>query len=87
MAPNANFFIHAGDLVDKAHSESEWNEWFTAGSFIHSEIPAIVVPGNHEYQRTEIEQQGLGRISLFNGNLNSLYLKMVQRVWKKPVTM
>ena len=48
VAPDADFFIHAGDLVDKAHSESEWNEWFAAGSFIHSEIPAIAVPGNHE---------------------------------------
>ena len=62
MAPDADFFIHAGDLVDKAHSESEWNEWFAAGNFIHSEIPAIAVPGNHEYQKTEIEQQGTGRI-------------------------
>lgn len=62
VAPDADFFIHAGDLVDKAHSESEWNEWFAAGSFIHSEIPAIAVPGNHEYQRTDSDQQGLGRI-------------------------
>ena len=53
VAPDADFFIHAGDLVDEAHSESEWNEWFAAGSFIHSEIPAIAVPGNHEYQSTE----------------------------------
>ena len=49
-APDADFFIHAGDLVDTAHNESEWNEWFTAGGFIHSEIPAIAVPGNHEYR-------------------------------------
>ncbi|MEC8636836.1 MAG: metallophosphoesterase family protein [Bacteroidota bacterium] len=49
-APNADFFIHAGDLVNDAHDESEWNEWFSAGGFIHSEIPAIAVPGNHEYR-------------------------------------
>jgi predicted phosphodiesterase len=49
-APNADFFIHAGDLIDTAHDESEWNEWFAAGGFIHSEIPAIAVPGNHEYR-------------------------------------
>jgi predicted phosphodiesterase len=49
-APNADFFIHAGDLIDSAHDESEWNEWFAAGGFIHSEIPAIAVPGNHEYR-------------------------------------
>ena len=49
-APNADFFIHAGDLVDDGHEEIDWNEWFAAGSFIHSEIPAIAVPGNHEYR-------------------------------------
>ena len=49
-APNADFFIHAGDLINTAHDESEWNEWFAAGGFIHSEIPAIAVPGNHEYR-------------------------------------
>lgn len=49
-APDADFFIHAGDLVNAAHDESEWNEWFAAGGFIHSEIPAIAVPGNHEYR-------------------------------------
>ena len=49
-APEADFFIHTGDLVNAAHDESEWNEWFAAGSFIHSEIPAIAVPGNHEYR-------------------------------------
>lgn len=49
-APNADFFIHAGDLVDKGHEDIDWNEWFAAGSFIHSEIPAIAVPGNHEYR-------------------------------------
>ena len=49
-APDADFFIHAGDLVDKGHEDIDWNEWFAAGSFIHSEIPAIAVPGNHEYR-------------------------------------
>lgn len=54
-APNAHFFIHAGDLVNAAHDESEWNEWFAAGGFIHSEIPALAVPGNHEYRGLEKE--------------------------------
>ena len=64
VAPDADFFIHAGDLVDKAHSESEWNEWFAAGSFIHSEIPSIAVPGNHEYSSTSIFNEGVSRLSL-----------------------
>ena len=49
-APQADFFIHAGDLVNDAHSETQWNEWFGAGGFIHSQIPTIATPGNHEYR-------------------------------------
>jgi hypothetical protein len=49
-APDARFFIHAGDLVNNAHREQEWHEWFTAGGFIHSMIPSFPTPGNHEYR-------------------------------------
>ena len=55
-APDASFILHAGDLVNRAHSEQEWHEWYTAGSFIHSMLPSISTPGNHEYQpRTQEE--------------------------------
>lgn len=47
-APSADFFLHAGDLVQKGDSDYNWAEWFHAGSFIHARIPAIPVPGNHE---------------------------------------
>ena len=47
-AGNADFFLHAGDLVQKGESDYNWAEWFEAGSFIHAVIPAIPVPGNHE---------------------------------------
>ncbi len=49
-APEAKFIIHAGDLINTAHREQEWHEWFTAGGFIHSMIPSMPVPGNHEYR-------------------------------------
>jgi len=49
-APEAKFIIHAGDLVNHAHREQEWHEWFTAGGFIHSMLPSVPVPGNHEYR-------------------------------------
>jgi hypothetical protein len=49
-APDAKFFIHAGDLVNSANREQEWQEWFTAGGFIHSMVPSMVTPGNHEYR-------------------------------------
>lgn len=48
-APRARFIIHAGDLVDRAHRDEEWHEWFEAGGWIHSRVPSVPVPGNHEY--------------------------------------
>jgi 3',5'-cyclic AMP phosphodiesterase CpdA len=51
-APNASFVIHAGDLVNTAHRDYEWAQWFKAGGFIHSQWTAIPVVGNHEFQRT-----------------------------------
>ncbi len=47
--PDASFIIHAGDLVNRAHKDSEWHEWFEAGGWIHRMLPALPVPGNHEY--------------------------------------
>ncbi|MAK61643.1 MAG: metallophosphatase [Ponticaulis sp.] len=47
-AGDADFMLHAGDLVQKGDSDYNWAEWFDAGSFIHAVIPAIPVPGNHE---------------------------------------
>lgn len=50
-APNARFFLHAGDLVNRGSRDFEWAEWFKAVGFIHGMIPAIPVSGNHEYER------------------------------------
>lgn len=49
-APNASFVIHAGDLINEAHRDQEWAEWFKAGGFIHSQWTAIPVVGNHEFR-------------------------------------
>ncbi|MEL6717849.1 MAG: metallophosphoesterase, partial [Bacteroidota bacterium] len=49
--PEANFMIHAGDLINRANSDHEWGEWFYAGGWVHSSIPSIATPGNHEYYR------------------------------------
>ncbi len=51
-APDASFVIHAGDLINDAHRDQEWAEWFKAGGFIHSQWTAIPVVGNHEFMRT-----------------------------------
>lgn len=63
-APEAKFFVHAGDLINSAHREQEWHEWFTAGGFIHSMIPSMPTPGNHEYRAKNAEESGLGQRSL-----------------------
>ena len=49
-APEARFIIHAGDLIDDAHNEDQWHEWFMAGGWIHRSLPSLAVPGNHEYR-------------------------------------
>ncbi|MGV3642238.1 MAG: fibronectin type III domain-containing protein [Adhaeribacter sp.] len=60
-APQARFMVHAGDLVNKAESDQEWQEWFAAGSFIFASMPQFLTPGNHEYTRTA----GLPHLSKF----------------------
>ena len=44
-----NLCIHAGDLVNNAHRDHEWAQWYSGG-FIHSQWTAIPVVGNHEFQ-------------------------------------
>ena len=51
-APKASFVIHAGDMVDTAHRDYEWAQWFKAGGFIHRQWTTIPVVGNHEFQST-----------------------------------
>ena len=48
-APQASFAIHAGDLVNNAHRDHEWAQWFKAGGFVHSQWTAIPAVGNHEF--------------------------------------
>lgn len=50
-APRANFLLHAGDLINRANADGEWQEWFESGDWIHAQIPVLATPGNHEYYR------------------------------------
>lgn len=50
-APDFDFMVHAGDLINVANRDEEWGEWFYAGGWIYGMKPSIVVPGNHEYYR------------------------------------
>ena len=53
-APEADFILHAGDLVNRANRDAEWGEWFLAAGWIYGKIPSIAVPGNHEYEKREL---------------------------------
>lgn len=53
--PQADFILHAGDLVNHASRDLEWAGWFRAGGFIHAMTAAIPVAGNHEYDKLEID--------------------------------
>lgn len=48
-APQANFILHAGDLVNKANRDEEWGEWFRSAGWINRSMPSVATPGNHEY--------------------------------------
>lgn len=50
-APDARFAIHAGDLINRANSDSEWEEWHDVYAPVHTSIPCIPSIGNHEYER------------------------------------
>ena len=47
--PEAAFMLYCGDLINRAGRDSEWHEWFYAGSFIFAMIPQVMTPGNHDY--------------------------------------
>lgn len=48
-APKAAFMIHAGDLINNAHNDAQWGEWFYAGGWVNGMVPSLPTPGNHEY--------------------------------------
>ena len=48
-APDIDFLLHAGDLVNIPSRDEEWGEWFYAGGWIYGMKPNIACPGNHEY--------------------------------------
>jgi len=47
----ADFTLHAGDLVNVSNSDAEWGEWFDTAGWINRTLPVIAAPGNHEYGR------------------------------------
>ena len=48
--PDCSFILYAGDLINRAGRDVEWEEWFDAGAFIFQMVPQVMTPGNHDYQ-------------------------------------
>ena len=48
-APDADFWLFVGDLVDNGDRDDEWAELFYAFGWIPRMTPMILLPGNHEY--------------------------------------
>ena len=52
--PEADIFLHAGDLIDVSTRDKEWGEWFHAAGYTNGMINNIATPGNHEYRSGQI---------------------------------
>ena len=48
-APDADFWLFVGDLVDNGDKDEEWAELFYALGWIPRMTPMMLLPGNHEY--------------------------------------
>lgn len=48
-APDAGFWLIAGDLVNHGYVDHEWSEFYEALGWISGMTPMMLVPGNHEY--------------------------------------
>lgn len=58
-APDAAFYLYAGDIINRSFRNNEWGEWHHGAGFIHSMTPLIATPGNHEYTRSLEEKESL----------------------------
>ena len=53
--PDCRFMLYAGDLINRAGHDSEWDEWFKTGSWLCSTVPQIMTPGNHDYAGKKLD--------------------------------
>lgn len=48
--PESDFYVMAGDLVDRGNDRDDWDSYFANSEGIFGNKQMIAVPGNHEYQ-------------------------------------
>jgi hypothetical protein len=64
-APDARFMLHAGDLINDAHTDVQWGEWFRAGGWLHAMVPTVPATGDHEFSSLDDEEEGEDELSIF----------------------
>ena len=65
-SPRAAFTLHAGDLVNNAHHDGQWGEWFGAPAWVNATIPVVPTPGNHEYAKRDEKDEKAPRLLSIN---------------------
>ncbi len=55
LVPDCQFMLYAGDIINRSGSDMEWNDWFSAGSYLFSSVPQILTPGNHDYRDGKLD--------------------------------
>ncbi len=53
--PDCSFMLYGGDIINRAGRDTEWYEWFEAGSYIFASVPQVLTPGNHDYIDLQID--------------------------------
>ncbi|MEZ5106561.1 MAG: metallophosphoesterase family protein [Draconibacterium sp.] len=54
-SPDCSFMLYAGDVINNAGNDVQWDEWFKAGSYILGSVPQVLTPGNHDYDDLVID--------------------------------
>ena len=62
-APDANFWLFAGDIVNHGYNDEEWAELFYALGWIPRMTPMILLPGNHEYLKKIVDGKNIKEIT------------------------
>ncbi|WP_217559745.1 phosphodiester glycosidase family protein [Paenibacillus sp. GbtcB18] len=70
--PDAEFMVHAGDMVDKGFNEKEWNMWFGAAQDAFLNTTLVGTIGNHEVMGTRENSDFLAHFNQPGTGLDSL---------------
>ena len=70
--PDAEFMVHAGDMVDKGFLEEQWNYWFDEAQkhFLNTTLVSAI--GNHEVMGTKENGDFLAHFNQPGNGLDSL---------------